>query len=101
MLNIGTAVMGPEVYLKALAMARNVAAQAGHKSGASPRPSSTCATRRRTTAAGGAEKTDPSYYFRPYKTVVVRTVADGGASYYVQGDHGSTVPALYYLIMEP
>ena len=29
MLNIGTAVMGPEVYLKALTMARNVAAQEG------------------------------------------------------------------------
>jgi len=29
MLNIGTAVMGPEVYLKALSMARNVAHQRG------------------------------------------------------------------------
>src|SRR5207253_6141874 len=30
-LNFGTAVMGPEVYLKALAMARNVAHQRGEK----------------------------------------------------------------------
>jgi hypothetical protein len=29
LLNIGTAVMGPEVYLKALSMARNVAHQRG------------------------------------------------------------------------
>jgi hypothetical protein len=93
-LNIGTAVMGPEVYLKALAMARNVAHQHGHQ------------IRHFTTAVfdvpalGGelhneAPKTDPRYYFRPYKTVLVRTVAEGGESYYVQGDHARTVPALY------
>ena len=93
-LNLGTAVMGPEVYLKALAMARNVAHQRGHP------------IRRFTTAVfdlvplgerldAEAEKTDPRYYFRPYKTVLVRTVADGGTSYYVQGDHRRAVPALY------
>jgi len=93
-LNIGTAVMGPEVYLKALAMARNVARQDGE------------VIRHFTTAVfdlmplgeqigGEPEKTDPQYYFRPYKTVLVRTVADGGTSYYVRGDHGRTVPALY------
>jgi len=93
-LNVGTAVMGPEVYLKALAMARNVAHQSGQ---------SICDF---TTAVfdvadlGGdlqreAPKTDPRYYFRPYKTVLVRTVADGGTSYYVRGDHRQTIPALY------
>ncbi|MHC4177131.1 MAG: GSU2086 family protein, partial [Planctomycetota bacterium] len=93
-LNVGTAVMGPEVYLKALAMARNVARQDGQ------------AIRHFTTAVfdllplgdgldGEPEKTDPRYYFRPYKTVLVRTVADGGTSHYVQGDHRLTVPALY------
>jgi hypothetical protein len=92
--NIGTAVMGPEVYLKALSMARNVARQDG----------STISDI--TTAVFDlvelgqevreeAPKTDPRYYFRPYKTVLVRTVADGGKSYYVQGDHRQTVPALY------
>lgn len=99
MLNIGTAVMGPEVYLKALAMARNVALQEGRK------------ISRFTTAVFDlvhlnaqdlhreAPKTDPAYYFRPYKTILVRTVADGGESYYVQGDHRSTVPTLYHLIL--
>lgn len=93
-LNIGTAVMGPEVYLKALAMARNVLHQRGE------------VIRHFTTAVfdltrlGGrlhaeAEKTDPRYYFRPYKTVLVRTVADGGESYYVEADHRLTIPALY------
>jgi len=93
-LNIGTAVMGPEVYLKAIAMARNAAHQRGES------------IRRFTTAVFDlrelgdqlrreAPKDDPRYYFRPYKTVLVRTVADGGESFYVQGDHGRTVPALY------
>ncbi len=93
-LNIGSAVMGPEVYLKAITMARNVARQQGEEIG------------HFTTAVfdlpdlGGdtrteAQKTDPRYYFRPYKTVLVRTVADGGTSFYVQGDHRLTVPALY------
>lgn len=97
-LNVGTAVMGPEVYLKALTMARNVARQEGRE------------IRRFTTAVFDlpslgedvrteAPKTDPRYYFRPYKTVLVRTVADGGESFYVQGDHRQTVPALYDAIV--
>ncbi len=93
-LNVGSAVTGPEVYLKALAMARNVAHQEGRR------------IARFTTAVfdiaelGGqlhteAARTDPRYYFRPYKTVLVRTVADGGESCYVRGDHARTIPALY------
>jgi hypothetical protein len=93
-LNIGSAVMGPEVYLKALSMVRNVAHREGRE------------IIRITTAvfdlpALGSElrqeapKTDPRYYFRPYKTVLVRTVADGGESHYIQGDHRLTIPALY------
>lgn len=93
-LNFGSAVMGPEVYLKALAMARNVARQEGRE------------IRHFTTAVFDlvplegdtrqqAPKTDPRYYYRPWKTILVRTVADGGESFYVQGDHAATVPHLY------
>jgi hypothetical protein len=94
MLNFGTAVMGPEVYLKALAMARNVA----HQEGRAIRHFTTAVfdllplegdTRRQ------APKTDPRYYYRPWKTILVRTVADGGESFYVQGDHRVTVPHLH------
>ena len=42
-----------------------------------------------------APKTDPRYYYRPWKTILVRTVADGGESFYVQGDHRATVPHLH------
>jgi hypothetical protein len=91
--------MGPEVYLKALAMARNVARQEGR---------SICLF---TTAVfdlvpiGGdyhkeLPKTDPGYYFRPHKTVLVRTVADGGACYYSCGDHRLAIPGLRQAIVD-
>jgi hypothetical protein len=94
LLNFGSAVMGPEVYLKALAMARNVARQEGRQ------------IRQFTTAVFDlvplegdtrqqAPKTDPRYYYRPWKTILVRTVADGGESFYIQGDHRVTVPHLH------
>ncbi len=93
MLNFGSAIMGPEVYLKALAMVRNVANQRGK------------VIRNFTTAVFDLvpiqgdihhelPKTDPGYYFRPHKTILVRTVADGGESFYFCGDHRATLPAL-------
>jgi len=96
-LNIGTAVMGPEVYLKALAMVRNAA----HQRGASIRNFTTAVFD--LVELGGdtkheAPKDDPRYYFRPYKTILVRTVADGGESFYIKGDHRRTIPALYHLL---
>lgn len=98
-LSFGSAVMAPEVYLKALAMARNVAAQEGRE------------IRHFATAvfdlvpiAGDfrAElpRTDPGYYFRPHKTMLVRTVADGGESYYFCGPHRATFPALWRLLRD-
>jgi hypothetical protein len=98
-LNFGSAVMGPEVYLKALAMARNVA----HQEGRSIRRFTTGVfdliplegdTRKQ------APKSDPRYYYRPWKTILVRTVADGGESFYVAGDHRATVPALYHAALQ-
>jgi hypothetical protein len=92
-LAFGSAVMAPEVYLKALSMARNVAHQEG-------REISHFATAvfDLVPIAGDLHqerpKTDPAYYFRPYKTILVRTVADGGESFYFCGDHRATFPAL-------
>jgi hypothetical protein len=99
MLNFGSAIMGPEVYLKALAMARNVAHQENR------------VIRRFTTAVFDImpihgdfrrelPKSDPGYYFRPHKTILVRTVADGGESYYFCGDHRATFPALRLAAIE-
>jgi len=99
MLNIGSAVMGPEVYLKALAMARNLAHQRNERithftTGVFDLPNLG------DDLSHEAPKDDPRYYFRPFKTILVRTVADGGESHYVQGDHKATVPALYDAILK-
>jgi hypothetical protein len=95
-LNVGSAVTGPEVYLKALSMARNVAAQRGAR------------IRNFTTAVfdlvdlpadwrqGPPSKSHPQYYYRPWKTILVRTIADGGHSYFFSGDLSSTIPALWH-----
>ncbi len=99
LLDFGSAVMGPEVYLKALSMARNVARQEGRE---------ICHF---TTAVFDLipidgdyrrqpSKSEPGYYYRPWKTILVRTVADGGESYYFCGDHRQTVPALFRLLAE-
>ena len=31
------------------------------------------------------DKNNPAYYFRPMETMLVRTVADGGESFYIKG----------------
>jgi hypothetical protein len=93
LLNFGSAVMGPEVYLKALAMARNIAHQEGRRIA-----KFTTAVFDLLPLTGDLRhtvpKTDPRYFYRPWKTILARTVADGGESHYVQGDHRATVPAL-------
>ena len=95
----GSAVMGPEVYLKALAMARNVAAAQGRQI-----RQFTSAVFDLVDLAGDphseASTDSPEYYYRPYKTVLVRTVQDGGTSHYIRGDHLATLPALHHLLTD-
>lgn len=96
-MNFGSAVMAPEVFLKALSMVRNLAHQEGNvvnhfttlvcdllniPQDFSKEPS----------------KDDPMYYFRPWKTMLIRTVADGGESFYIRGKHKDTIPALWSAI---
>jgi hypothetical protein len=93
LLSFGSAIMAPEVYLKALAMARNVA----HQEGRSIRDFTTAVFDLMPIHgdfSGELPKSDPGYYFRPRKTILVRTVADGGTSFYFRGDHRATLPAL-------
>jgi len=93
-LNFGSAVIGPEVYLKCLAMARNVAHQEGKKITNFTTAVFDLLPLEDQNLHDAPPKTDPRYYFRPWKTILARTVADGGESYYVQGNHRETVPAL-------
>ena len=94
-LNFGSAVAGPEVYLKALAMARNVAKQQGQKiTDFTTAVFDLMAIDESDGYNAAPPKSDPRYYFRPWKTILARTVADGGKSYYVRGEHNKTFPNL-------
>ncbi|MCS7254665.1 MAG: hypothetical protein RMK18_11590 [Armatimonadota bacterium] len=97
LLSFGSAVMAPEVFLKALAMARNVAHQRGERI-----CHFTVAVFDIQRLSGDLkhepQKSSPEYYFRPWKTMLVRTVADGGESFYICGEHRLTIPNLHRLI---
>jgi hypothetical protein len=98
-MNFGSAVMAPEVFLKALSMVRNKARIAGNR------------TSRFTTLVCDlvhlpndytteAERSDAGYYFRPWKTMLVRAVNEGGISHYVRGNHKETIPALWTAVSD-
>ena len=106
-LNIGSSVHGPEVFLKALSLARNV----GRAKGERVRNFTTAVFDREMPNDGkdytGADFTndDQLYYWRPWKTVLRRSIleADGstcGESYFVQGEHALTVRVLQLLVNE-
>jgi len=91
-INMGSAVTGPEVFLKALSIARNQ----GNKVEAI------------TTATfdlidlgdykSGISDKEPNYYYRPRKNVINRPVSLGGTGLYIRGNHAETLPALYNLL---
>ncbi|MDR0882741.1 MAG: hypothetical protein LBP55_09420 [Candidatus Adiutrix sp.] len=92
--NFGSAVVGPEVFLKALAMARNAAG--GPVGG--PRRFTTLVCDLHDLPEGGVREADRAsalYYYRPWKTILVRTVSDGGQGFYVKGRHEDTIPGLW------
>lgn len=92
-MNFGSAIMAPEVFLKALSMARNVA----HQEGKEIKHFTTLVCDLVNLPENIDEepsRDDPAYYFRPWKTMLVRTVADGGESFYVRGRHNHTISGL-------
>jgi len=92
-LNIGSAVIGPEVFLKALSIVRNL----GYK------------VEKFTTAnfdlidLGDYRKPisqdHPHYYYRPRKNIVNRPTSLGGRGYHISGNHKETIPNLYHMII--
>lgn len=93
-INFGSGVIGPEVYLKCLSMARNVAHQHGEKIAHLTTAVFDLLPLEGQNIHDTPPKSDPRYYFRPWKTIMARTVSDGGESFYVQGDHRKTVSNL-------
>jgi len=86
--NFGSAVIGPEVFLKAVSIARNL----GHP------------LRLFTTANFDLLRLDDyrkpigddqiDYYYRPRKNIVNRPTALGGKGFHIAGDHLATIPHL-------
>ncbi len=93
-MNIGSAVTGAEVFLKALSIARNQ----GHS------------TQHITTAnfdiiplgdyKSDVSKQNCAYYYRPRKNVINRPTSRGGMGLYINGLHEQTIPSLYARLQE-
>jgi hypothetical protein len=87
-LNFGSAVIGPEVFLKALSIARNL----GH-------PTFDITTANFDLLDLGdfrapVDDTAANYYYRPRKNIVNRPVSRGGMGWHFVGDHIQTLPRL-------
>ena len=91
-LNFGSAVIGAEVFLKALSIARNL----GY-------PTFNITTANFDLINLGNYRTkigydDPNYYYRPRKNIVNRPTSQGGKGWHFNGDHQITIPTLFDLI---
>lgn len=93
-LNIGSAVTGPEVFLKAASMAANTG-KVPHKlitANFDLRPY---------TPQNFSDENTVGYYYRDQKTIVTRVPgAYGGKGYYIEGNQKETVPLLYNKLIE-
>jgi len=78
-LNFGSAVILPEVFLKALNLARNLGMRVHNFTSAN---------------------FDMSYHYRPQQNVVSRPVASGGRGYYIVGHHEIMLPLLAQAVLE-
>ena len=92
-LNVGSSIAGAEVFLKALAIARNQTSE--------PK---VFYTGNFDIIPLGDYRTDVSknhfhYYYRPRKNVVNRPSSMGGMGYYIEGNHLDTIPALYRAVL--
>ncbi|MFH1778180.1 MAG: hypothetical protein ABH952_11585 [Candidatus Omnitrophota bacterium] len=79
LVNAGSAVILPEVFLKALNIARNLG---------------------RKVANFTTVNFDMIYHYRPAENIVSRPVACGGRGYYIIGHHEINIPLLYQALLE-
>jgi len=93
-LNFGSGVIGPEVFLKALSISRNL----GY-----PTYSITTANFDLIDLGNYRAKlgySDPHYYYRPRKNIVNRPTSMGGKGWHFCGDHRVTIPNLYKKLIQ-
>ena len=93
-LNFGSGVIGPEVFLKAISISRNL----GY-------PTYRITTANFDLVDLGDYRTkigydDPHYYYRPRKNIVNRPPQCGGIGWHFTGDHKETIPNLYEKLMQ-
>jgi hypothetical protein len=93
-LNIGSAVTGPEVFLKAASMTGNI--------GKTPKGIITADFDIRPFhRAHITDESKTGYYYRDQKSIVVRVPeAYGGKGYYIEGNQKQTFPQFYKYISE-
>jgi phosphoheptose isomerase len=93
--NFGSAVLGPEVFLKALSIARNLG---------NPVRVFTTANFDLLPLEGDYRRPVgddvPEYYYRPRKNIVNRPVSLGGKGFHITGDHLQTIPNLHHKVIE-
>jgi hypothetical protein len=87
--NFGSAVIGPEVFLKALSIARNLGNRVSTFTTANFDLVKLAGDYRRPSPSG-----DPQYFYRPKKNIVIRPTSMGGKGFHVAGRHRETIPAL-------
>lgn len=92
-LNFGSAVTGPEVFLKALTIARNLGHTVADITTANFDLLPLGDYRR------PVDADDPAYYYRPRKNVVNRPTSLGGRGYHITGNHRVTIPNLYQRVI--
>ena len=88
-MNFGSGVIGPEVFLKALSISRNLGYPTFHITTANFDLIDLGDYRSKI----GYD--DPNYYYRPRKNIVNRPVSRGGKGWHFVGDHQETIPSLY------
>ncbi len=91
-LNVGSSVIGPEVFLKAVSIARNL----DHPLKVFTTANFDLIDLGDYRAPLGEDAVD--YYYRPRKNVVNRPVMLGGKGFHICGNHKQTIPALYRLL---
>jgi len=84
LLNFGSAVIMPEVFLKALSISRNLGYPVAPL----------------TTASFDLRADIEDYYFRPRKNVVQRPVSSGGEGFNFRVDHRDSIPSLHRRLVE-
>ena len=93
-MNFGSGVIGPEVFLKALSIARNLGYPTFHITTANFDLIDLGDYRSKI----GYD--DPQYYYRPRKNIVNRPISRGGQGWHFCGDHQETIPNLYQKLMK-